>query len=176
MVEDLSNFGEFLLPQLKLEDNELVSVPGLPSSIRTLSLAENNLNEVPESLRNMTSLVDLDLSGNQIRRIPGWLGELPRLQTLNLSQNLINSIDIGLGESPNLQTLLLARNQLRSIPEEVLSAPSLAHMRLEGNSMTKELLMASPGWSTFDAKRQALVSKQIAGGMADTDRSICGLA
>ena len=53
--------------------------------------------------------------------------------------------------------------------------PTLSRLRVEGNLITKEALVASEGWADFDQRRQAIVSKQIAGGMTETDRTICGL-
>ncbi|GBG34492.1 Serine/threonine-protein kinase WNK [Hondaea fermentalgiana] len=161
------------LQTLKLDANQLTTLPALPASIKQLTVSQNRLQEVPASVGNVTSLVELDMSENAITTVPAWLANLSRLLSVNLSHNRITTIEDGLGASMSLQTLLLASNRLHSIPVPVLEAAALGRLRVEGNQITKEQLMASPGWPKFDEKRKALVSKQIAGGMTDTDRSIC---
>jgi internalin A len=46
-----------------------------------------NLQEVPESLGQLTALQTLDLGGNQLSALPEWLGQLSELRELYLHDN-----------------------------------------------------------------------------------------
>ena len=71
--------------------------------------------------------------------------------------------------------LLADNNKLKTLPSTLLLADSLSRLRLEGNRMTKKQFLALDGSSEFMARRTARLERQLAGGMHDTDRSVCGL-
>jgi hypothetical protein len=49
----------------------------------SLTLAGQDLGEVPESVRGLTTLTALHLHGNRLTGLPDWLGELSRLRVLS---------------------------------------------------------------------------------------------
>uniref|UniRef100_A0A7S2WB26 Leucine-rich repeat protein n=1 Tax=Mucochytrium quahogii TaxID=96639 RepID=A0A7S2WB26_9STRA len=164
------------LQNLKLGHNSLSTLPTLPKSIKTLSLSENKFETLPESIKSIDMLVELVADKNKIAgAIPGWIGSLPKLVSIDLSSNEINSIDPNVGSSTTLNILLLADNNISQVPQEVLLSQNLARMRLERNNITKTRLETTTGFDAFNQRRLAAIDKQLAGGMTNTDRSICGL-
>ncbi|KAL1273933.1 hypothetical protein QQF64_026747 [Cirrhinus molitorella] len=140
------------LQELSLSHNQLVRFPrGLPSSLETLQLQENQITYITAgSLRQLGNLTRLDLEDNRIRAIqPGALQGLNRLRMLTLkgnrlsrlpsslpsslihldvSANCISTIDLSsLGALVNLQVLKINSNCLRSIPERAFDG--LYHLR-----------------------------------------------
>lgn len=168
--------GLVSLDTLFLDNNSIMSMSSLPVKLKTLSLQQNALSAVPEGIKSLRNLEKLSLSKNGLSgKLPGWLGGLSYLKSLELDDNKIQSIDPGLGSANKLEKLMLRRNNLTEIPAALLKSKSLALMRLEGNKITKAKLMGSDGWEEFDAKRKALVNKQVSAGIGDFDRSVCGL-
>lgn len=140
------------LQELSLSHNQLVRFPrGLPSSLETLQLQENQITYITAgSLRQLGNLTRLDLEDNRIRAIqPGALQGLTRLRMLTLkgnrlsrlpanlpsslihldvSANCISTIDLfSLGALVNLQVLKINSNCLRFIPERAFDG--LSHLR-----------------------------------------------
>lgn len=137
------------LQELSLGHNQLARFPrGLPSSLETLQLQENQITYITAgSLRQLGNLTRLDLDDNRIRAIqPGALLGLTRLRMLTLkgnrlsrlpanlpsslthldvSENCISTLDLpSLGALVNLQVLKINSNCLRSIPERAFDGLS----------------------------------------------------
>ena len=88
---------------------------------------------------------------------------------------LKESLPDELGECSELQILLVNNNQLKTVPSALLTSESLSRLRLEGNKITKKQFLALSGIDIFMKKRNARLERQLAGGMHETDRSVCGL-
>ncbi|XP_051551953.1 SLIT and NTRK-like protein 6 [Myxocyprinus asiaticus] len=137
------------LQELSLSHNQLAHFPrGLPSSLETLQLQENQITYITVgSLRQLGNLTRLDLKDNRIQVIqPGALLRLTRLRMLTLkgnrlsrlpanlpsslthldvSANCISTLDLpSLGALVNLQVLKINSNCLRSIPERAFDGLS----------------------------------------------------
>uniref|UniRef100_A0A8C1SXJ7 Si:ch211-191d15.2 n=1 Tax=Cyprinus carpio TaxID=7962 RepID=A0A8C1SXJ7_CYPCA len=92
------------LQELSLSHNQLVRFPrGLPSSLETLQLQENQITYITAgSLRQLGNLTRLDLEDNRIRAIqPGALQGLTRLRMLTLKGNRLSRLP------PNLPSSLI---------------------------------------------------------------------
>lgn len=75
--------------------------------------------------------------------------------------------------TPVFLCLLLASWPLGSV---YLACYLLHHsIHLDGNPITKGQLIALEGFDVFDGRRKKRITKEIAGGLTDTDRSVCGL-
>jgi len=121
------------------------------------------------------NLVDLNISNNQLIELPGSIGDMKSLVSLDASDNLIETVGSGISSAKNLKIMLLANNKIKEFPGQVLESPKLERLRLEGNMVEKDGLMSTKGYEVFELRRQAAISKQLAGGMQSTDRTICGL-
>lgn len=78
-----------------------------------LSLANHDIDTLPEKVYEISKLRTLDVSNNRIKRLPNKLSILTSLKTLNLSNNqLTKGSLIALSKLENLQSLLLSYNRL----------------------------------------------------------------
>uniref|UniRef100_A0A8C7SJU0 Si:dkey-6n6.1 n=1 Tax=Oncorhynchus mykiss TaxID=8022 RepID=A0A8C7SJU0_ONCMY len=130
---------------LRLEDNKLRAIPsGLPTTLQTLHLSDNRIEEVHERILNKTvNLRFLDLSYNKIRedRIAprAWI-HLLKLESLDLSHNKLVHVPSFL--PVGLKQLHLHHNQIERIPGYVfghmkpgLDLLHLSHNRLANNGI-----------------------------------------
>ncbi|XP_076948335.1 receptor protein-tyrosine kinase CEPR1-like [Bidens hawaiensis] len=94
---------------------------------------------IPESIGNMTSLVDLEMCGNFLTgSVPKELGLLKNLQQLELYYNqLSGEVPKELGNLTELTDMDLSVNQLTgSIPASICRLPKLKVLQLYNNSLT----------------------------------------
>ncbi|KAH6824078.1 Leucine-rich repeat transmembrane protein kinase family protein [Perilla frutescens var. hirtella] len=111
--------------------------------LRVLVLSNGNLTgEIPSSLGNRSSLINLDLSFNSLTgKIPHEIGKLSVLQQLSLSSNYLEGqIPEEIGNCTQLQHLELFDNQLvGKIPTEIGQLTSLEIFRAGGNLIDGEI-------------------------------------
>ncbi|KAL1814006.1 hypothetical protein ACET3Z_024071 [Daucus carota] len=94
---------------------------------------------IPESIGNMTALVDLELSGNFFTgKIPAQIGLLKNLRMLELYYNqLVGEIPEELGNLTELVDFDLSVNFLTGeVPNSICSLPKLEVLQLYNNSLT----------------------------------------
>ena len=81
-----------------LNYNEINEIPddvrNMPK-LKALYLKGNNITRVNPSVCKIQTLTDLDLENNQIREIPHEFKDMPKLKKLNLKDNLFKQSDIG---------------------------------------------------------------------------------
>jgi len=65
---------------------------GTLTSLKSLTLAHNNLQNIPNSIGNLILLKELDLSFNNLKQIPQIIGCISSLEVLNLKHNKIKQI------------------------------------------------------------------------------------
>jgi Leucine-rich repeat (LRR) protein len=101
---------------------------------KSLHLDNYGLDELPESLGELTWLESLSLSHNSFETLPDFIKQLKRLQYLNLSLNRLKTLPECLANLTHLQSLHLEDNQLTILPElgqyTQLQFLNLAHNRL----------------------------------------------
>ncbi|KKK85523.1 hypothetical protein LCGC14_2772460, partial [marine sediment metagenome] len=81
--------------------------------IKSLSLDNCGINEVPETIRRLKSLKELILSRNCLERIPDWIDELDQLEVLDASHNIIKEIPKSIKNLCKLKQLKLQHNRLK---------------------------------------------------------------
>ncbi|MCP4600121.1 MAG: TIR domain-containing protein [Proteobacteria bacterium] len=119
------------------------------TSLRSLDLWNNSLTDI-SALRNLKRLQSLDLGSNNLTDISA-LRNLTQLQKLDLSSNKLTDISI-LKELPGLQVVCLNHNQLSHIPDWLAEAPQLLKLYLFGNPLENvppELLGEDEASSVF---------------------------
>ncbi|KAK8706294.1 hypothetical protein V6N13_049865 [Hibiscus sabdariffa] len=99
--------------------------------LRSLQVPSSSLQELPDSIGNLTSLEILDFSHTNLRGpIPATLGNLKQLRYLDLSSNNL------VGNLPS-QVRGPDRNFLgRSLSSSLFSLPHLVELRLNNNKLT----------------------------------------
>ena len=87
-------FGRRLV-SLRLIGHELGELPTAIGesclSLTSLSLASNNLALLPDSLCNLTKLIDINLLRNRLTALPASIGDLAELRTLQIASNRIEA-------------------------------------------------------------------------------------
>lgn len=106
------------------------------TSLVTLNLSYNQLQELPPEIGNLASLVALNLSHNQLRVLPSTIGKLASLSQLDISHNSLDTLPDSVGEIPYLTTLKLSGNRLKNLPASFgklafLNDLDLSHNQLE---------------------------------------------
>ncbi|KAL6603128.1 hypothetical protein ACP70R_043489 [Stipagrostis hirtigluma subsp. patula] len=136
------------LETLDLKDNKLSgSIPASIGRLRRLSylgLCRNGGvgGEIPDGLRNCTSLAVVYLNGNNLTgAVPEWFGTFPNLTYLWLSGNsLSGEIPPSLGSLSKLRSIMLDQNLLEgAIPEGVSRLPSLEQFAVYQNGLGGEI-------------------------------------
>lgn len=135
-VLNFNENGEFNLWRLPENISRL-------SKLKTMVLTTCMLHgQIPPSIGNMTSLIDLELSGNYLSgRVPRELGRLKNLQQLELYYNeLEGEIPGELGDLTELRDLDMSVNKFRGrIPESICRLPKLEVFQLYNNSLVGEI-------------------------------------
>ncbi|KAG8377416.1 hypothetical protein BUALT_Bualt08G0030700 [Buddleja alternifolia] len=109
--------------------------------------------EIPPSVGNMTSLIDLELSGNYISgKIPKQLGLLENLQLLELYYNeFIGEIPEEIGNLTQLRDLDLSVNNFSGkIPVSICRLPNLQVFQVYNSSLTGEIPAAIANSTTLN--------------------------
>ncbi len=95
---------------------EYVSEMGIPSSLRWLTLTDNQLESIPDSIAAASKIQKLLLAGNRLTSLPS---------TLSLC--------------PNLELLRVSANKFHAIPDWILNHSTLAWVALAGNPVTTQV-------------------------------------
>lgn len=137
-----------LLATLSLDGNQIKSLPdsiGYWVNMRELRLGSefggNLITELPRTISDMVSLVDLDVSFNMITTLnPDTFLDLPELRSISLSHNAITDLPHSLllfGSCRKLTTIDLSDNQIKMIPQiiatDMMQLPSLELLNLSDN-------------------------------------------
>ena len=102
----------------------------------TLNLRGKKLTNLPESLGNLTDLIDLDLAKNQLTSLPDSIGNLTNLESLQLFRNQLTSLPDSIGNLKNLTVLRLDENRLTRCPESLRNLTNLTELNFGGNRLT----------------------------------------
>jgi Leucine-rich repeat (LRR) protein len=97
----------------------LSSSIGELSELRTLSLKNHNIYNLPESLPELNNLVSLTLSNNKLSTLPENIGNLNKLIYLDLGFNELESIPESIGKLNHLEYLYIFNNQLMNLPYSI---------------------------------------------------------
>ncbi|CAF2188715.1 unnamed protein product [Rotaria magnacalcarata] len=128
------------LQNLYLNNNELIIPPTEQLSpltnLETLSLEQNQLTILPDTLWNLTSLLRLNLSHNPLGQIPVQLGQLKNLHELWLTNLNLYDLPINIFMNLNqLEKLSLKSNHLRRLPTDIGYLIELRWLSVEDNEL-----------------------------------------
>ncbi|XP_026287619.1 leucine-rich repeat-containing protein 40 [Frankliniella occidentalis] len=121
------------LQLLHLQDNRLEAVPDVTtcSALRELSLSANQIKEIPgDVLQHISHLRVFNLRENKIEEIPEEISHLQSLVRLDLANNNIEDVPSCVGFLPQLQILSLEGNPLKKIRQDMLHCGSARLLRM----------------------------------------------
>ncbi|XP_047670720.1 leucine-rich repeat and calponin homology domain-containing protein 1 isoform X7 [Tachysurus fulvidraco] len=124
------------LTSLNISRNQLSVLPvcvcGLP--LRVLNASNNKLNALPESIGQLTSLMELDVSCNEVTALPRQIGRLKALRELNVRRNLLCVLPEDLAVLP-LVKFDFSCNKVSTIPICYRKMTQLQSLHLENNPL-----------------------------------------
>ncbi|CVI70446.1 Internalin-A precursor [Clostridiales bacterium CHKCI001] len=115
----------------KLQQNEIEDLVYL----KTLDLSNTNIEELPESIGELTDLERLDLSNTNIEELPESIGELTNLERLYLGYTNIEELPKWMGELRNLESLDLRYTNIEELPESIGKLTNLKSLDLSGTNI-----------------------------------------
>ncbi|TMW66164.1 hypothetical protein Poli38472_003929 [Pythium oligandrum] len=108
---------------------------GTMHCIHSLSLAGNQLLELPVSIGKLIRLKRLDVENNRLLRLPDTLDQLQVLTTLHLGMNGLTTLPPSLFRLANLTDLDLKLNRFQQLSEEFSALQRLSTLDLSSNAL-----------------------------------------
>jgi hypothetical protein len=105
------------------------------TDLLVLSIENNNIKDLPESLYSCSSLTFLDASNNSICSISESIGTLSNLKTLYLSHNLLELLPESISNCVELNVLEIHMNRMISLPEKLDNLRNLTRLSVYGNKL-----------------------------------------
>lgn len=100
-----------------------------------LSLGDNLLSFVPDSLCELTGLTSLLLGGNWLRELPAAFGALTGLTELRIEHNLVTALPDSVANLARLTKVVATNNDLRILPDWLVDLPNLTELLVSGNPL-----------------------------------------
>ena len=128
------------LRSLNLANSELQTLPPETwrlSSLTTLNISHNQLQALPSEIGQLSNLSELDLSGNRLQALPPEIRNLTKLRSLNLANNELQTLPPETWRLSSLTTLNISHNQLQALPSEIGQLSNLSELRLEDNPLQR---------------------------------------
>ncbi|QEN09346.1 leucine-rich repeat domain-containing protein [Oceanispirochaeta crateris] len=113
--------------------SELLNCPVL----KTLTIRNAGLRQIPEDVLKMRRLRALDVSCNRISCLPSGIGSLRQLVYFNAADNDLKELPLQLGSLRKLQILNLSGNKIGSLGNLLESLVGLKKLNLSGNCLEK---------------------------------------
>jgi hypothetical protein len=125
---DLSCQGLQTLP-------DIFMIHELRSRLKTLSISQNQITTLPDSLSHLLSLQNLYICRNEIEMIPEWIGDLKDLEVLFACENELHSLPASIGNLGQLRELHLDGNLIQTIPASIGNLGNLRLFLLNDNQL-----------------------------------------
>lgn len=135
--DDLFRYAK-CLEELILDNNYITNLePKLFTlhRLKKLGLGWNELEEIPEDIRNLENLVELNLSRNKLNAIPDEIMYLKLLELLDVQSNPIEKLPDGFCELTNLKILILSDLILSELPDNFGNLVNLEHLQIRENQL-----------------------------------------
>ncbi|RYH29723.1 leucine-rich repeat domain-containing protein [archaeon] len=135
-----TSFG-FHLRSVRLVGIELSDLPSefcteLPK-LEILSVENNLLTSLPDTLTTLTSLRELNLVNNKLEYLPDRIGFLCSLQKISLNNNCLRALPASFGALNNIERLDLECNYLSVLPENLDNMLLCRAINVNRNKLTR---------------------------------------
>jgi hypothetical protein len=108
------------------------------SSLKMLGIRSNQIEEIAEDSLP-PALAWLTLTDNRLTKLPDSIGTLVGLRKLLLAGNQLNNLPESLTRAKSLELIRLSANHFESFPEWLFTLPSLAWLALAGNPAVRNV-------------------------------------
>ncbi len=156
-----NNFGQALktLRLVGIELNEIPAEFGTKlMTLEILSLANNNLIQLPDSIVHLTNLKELYLMYNKIQTLPERIGYMCSLQKIGISNNCINTLPITFGALNTMQKVDLECNLLTVLPENLDNMILCNALNLNNNKLVRlpRCIARMPSLTSLSASKNVI--------------------
>ena len=86
----------------------------------------------------MSGLKELDLSNNKLEEIPESISNMTSLEKLSLNRNVITNLPETIGDMQSLKILELWDNELETLPDEIKDLKTLQELEMRGILFSEE--------------------------------------
>ncbi|RVW55038.1 Plant intracellular Ras-group-related LRR protein 4 [Vitis vinifera] len=124
---------------LDLRGNQLTSLPA------TFCRLTNDIEEIPHTIGQCSSLKELRADYNRLKALPEAVGRIQSLEILSVRYNNIKQLPTTMSSLSNLRELDVSFNELESIPESLCFATTLVKMNIGSNFADLQYLPRSIG-------------------------------
>ena len=133
---EIKNFN---VQELSLAGEDVFELPKIVfnfTKLKQLWLNDCSLNHIPDSIATLKELELLFFSNNNIKSIPNSFSTLKNLKNLTAYSNSITAIPKDIGQLEHLRTLSLFDNKIKTIPKSIAKLDNLKHLNLSNNQIT----------------------------------------
>ena len=126
------------LEKLSLAENQVQELPasiGQLTALTTLNLTKNKIKQLPESIVNLINLDQLSVAYNELKQLPTRIGQLSNLSGLSLDYNQLEDLPESFVNLNRIYHLNLANNQFMEVPKEIRALQRLNKLNLSGNPL-----------------------------------------
>ncbi len=128
----LRRIGITRIPEALLSDETLAD---FWKKLTSLDCGDNNLQELPRSIGNLTALRILNCNGNQLSKLPDSISRLVSLRYLWLSNNRFCLLPESIVNLPSLERFYCGNNFLQELPEGMGKLVTLDVFYCENNML-----------------------------------------
>ena len=106
-------------------------------SLELLDVRYNDLDAVPDSIKDCQSLKTLRISNNRIKYLPREIGELQKLQVIEASNNYLRRISTYIVKCTSLKCMEINTNELTELPVDLGLLLNLQELVLDNNKLSQ---------------------------------------
>ncbi|OUS25236.1 hypothetical protein A9Q99_21815 [Gammaproteobacteria bacterium 45_16_T64] len=122
---------------MSLEHAKAVIQDAKNNQLKEIHLAFQDLEELPDSLWELSETTHLFLTGNQLTNIPNDIQKLTQLQHLDLAGNQLTQMSPGICRLEKLNYLDMSSNNITHMPDTVASLRNLISLDCFGNKLSQ---------------------------------------
>jgi Leucine-rich repeat (LRR) protein len=132
-----------------------------------LSVSNNLLTALPDTIGNLTTLKKLDLCRNRLTTLTDTIGRLTSLRELYASHNQLMVLPDTIGNLAFLRRLYVINNQLTTLPDTIGNLTSLRQLYIDHNlslpTSIRHLHNLSAEWDEIRKKMNDKVRSSLMG-------------
>jgi Leucine-rich repeat (LRR) protein len=129
-----------LLKSITLQNNQLKEIPTSIFNLKNLEklhISYNEISKISEEIVAVTALKELVFVNNKLVNVGGFISELSNLEKLDISGNKeLTSIPAEIGTLSNLKILAASNCNLGDVPKEISNCSVLEELYIDNNVLT----------------------------------------
>ena len=139
----LESFGRYapFVRSLHLQGNDITSLPKelftLLTNLLDLDVSENDIVQLPDEIGNCRLMKCLSLQQNRLRALPESLGQCQGMYRLDISGNTFTEMPPCVTKLRRLGRLIAQNMQLMRLPEDIGNLEDLTILQLSGNCISR---------------------------------------